>query len=76
MSMYDIQERPLEPPPDPTLVCSHCGEPFLYGYFIFRDGTDTFCLDCFLYWVYDLLETSPAEIAERLGFDVEKQGKE
>lgn len=56
---------------DDDPVCCCCKEKFMCGDFIFRDGDGTYCLDCFLDWVFDLADTSPAEIAKRLGFDVE-----
>lgn len=75
MSLYDFPDRNLDPPEDRPPVCFRCGEGFNYGDPIFRDDRDTYCLDCFLDWAYDLLDTSPEEMAERLGFDLDKQGK-
>lgn len=73
--MY-VPDRNLDPPPDPPLVCTKCGGPFLYGDLILRDIPDILCLDCFKDFAQDLLDNDPSELAERLRFDVDKQGKE
>lgn len=73
--MY-LPDRNLDPPEDNPPVCCRCGEVFNYGDPIFRDGRDTFCLNCFLGWADNLLYTKTEDFAERLGFDVEKQGKD
>lgn len=73
MGLFDhIPERALEPPVDHTpLCCCHCKQEFMPGDKVYWDGKEPYCFDCFIDWAYDFLETSPEEMGERLGFEVE-----
>lgn len=72
MGLYDIPERSLDPPTDPPVVCCKCHATFDLGQKLYMDGKEAYCKECFIEWVEDFMETSPDELAERLGFDVEQ----
>lgn len=70
---YGLRDRQQDPP---AHICPECqGELFPGDSVYHMDGGDV-CGECFEDWVRDLLATSPALLAHRLGIEAEPLTKE
>lgn len=64
---YGLRDRQRD---EPRLICPECQAELFSGCKTYHIHGRPVCAECFEDWVRDLLVTSPAILADRLGVDV------
>lgn len=65
---YGIRDRQRD---NPAYICPECEAEMFQGSKAYHLNGHLVCVECFKDWTRDLLDTSPAILAGRLGVDVE-----